>query len=135
MRTNQQNLADGIAALREQLTSVTNTLAKLANAVNDGDRTSFSIKEFIARNGLSASQFHKLQREGHGPRVMRTGNVGVRISADAERAWIKEREKEAANKKIARPKFTAAAVAVADAMTRARKPSEDINATDDTEAD
>jgi hypothetical protein len=96
MRSRKQNRADDIAALREQLVSVVDSLAKLGRAVGTVERSSYSIKEFLARNGLSESQYHKLKRLEKGPREMRTGSVGVRISAEAERDWKVEREAEAA---------------------------------------
>jgi hypothetical protein len=46
---------------------------------------SFSIGTFCKRNDISESQYHKLRREGRGPRTMLTGDVSVRISAAAER--------------------------------------------------
>jgi hypothetical protein len=96
MKSRAQNLADDIAALREQLVSVVDSLAMLARAAGAVERSSYTVKEFLARNDLSESQFHKLRREGRGPRVMKTGSVGVRISAEAERDWKAEREAEAA---------------------------------------
>jgi len=95
MRSATQNLVSEIAALKEQLASVLATLAALANAAAVGDRGSYSIKEFLGRHRLSESQFHKLRREGRGPRTMRTGSVGVRVSRAAERDWVREREREA----------------------------------------
>jgi hypothetical protein len=95
MRNAKQNFAADIA-LKEQLASVVATFAAQANAAAVGERGSYSIKEFLARHRLSESQFHKLRREGCGPRTMRTGSVGVRISRAAERDWVLGREREAA---------------------------------------
>jgi hypothetical protein len=75
-------------------------LAHLTNAKSDA--ASFSIPEFCERNRISESQYHKLRREGRGPRLMSTGSAAVRISREAEADWIREREREAAGK--ARPK-------------------------------
>jgi hypothetical protein len=99
MQRPKQNFASDIASLRGQLSDVLATLAKLAKAAAIGERSSYSIKEFLARHRLSESQFHKLRRERRGPRTMRTGSVGVRISREAERDWILEREREAAEAK------------------------------------
>jgi len=51
----------------------------------------FSIAEFCVRNRLTLPTFHKLQRTGRGPRMMRLGHVG-RISLEAERAWREKME-------------------------------------------
>jgi hypothetical protein len=96
MRSAKQNPGSEIAALKEQLASLVATFGALANPAAVGERGSYSIKEFLARHRLSESQFHKLRREGRGPRTMRTGSVGVRISRAAERDWVLEREGEAA---------------------------------------
>ena len=84
-----------IAALKGQLSDVLATLATLANAVREGEAASFKLKKFLARNDLSESQYHKLRRQGRGPRVMSVGSCGVRISRQAERDWIAARETEA----------------------------------------
>jgi hypothetical protein len=91
----KQNFASEIVALKEQLASVVATLAALANATSVGERGSYSIKEFLARNQLSESQYHKLRRQGRGPRLMSVGSCGVRISRQAEIDWIAAREQEA----------------------------------------
>ena len=96
MRSAKQNVASEIAALKEQLASVVATLVALANAAAVGERGSYSIKEFLARNQLSESQYHKLRRHGRGPRVMSVGSCGVRISRQAELDWVSSREREAA---------------------------------------
>jgi hypothetical protein len=94
------NMAADIAALREQLGDISTKLDALAKAVGEADRGSFTIKEFLRRNHLSETAYHTLRREGRGPRTMATGNVGVRISRQAELDWIKEREDEAAARKV-----------------------------------
>jgi hypothetical protein len=70
-------------------------LAARANAALESETASFKLKKFLARNDLSESQYHKLRRQGRGPRVMRVGSCGVRISREAERHWIEARETEA----------------------------------------
>jgi hypothetical protein len=89
------NLVADIAGLRDDLRSVMQTVVLLANAAGERDAASFTLKRFLARNSLSESQYHKLRREGRGPRVMKTGSVGVRISRQAELDWIAAREAEA----------------------------------------
>jgi hypothetical protein len=88
-----------IAELRDELRRVTAVLAALTNPDGEDEQGSYTIKQFLRRHRLSESQFHKLRREGRGPRTMRTGSVGVRISREAERDWILEREREAAEAK------------------------------------
>jgi hypothetical protein len=102
MRSHKQNFAADIAALRSQLSDVLTVLVALANAATEGEAASFTLKKFLARNDLSESQYHKLRRQGRGPRVMSVGSCGVRISRRAERDWIESRETEAeAAKEIA----------------------------------
>jgi hypothetical protein len=98
MRSNKQmaTVAVDIAALRQQLGGVIASLAALVNAANEGERGSFTLEEFRKRHKLSESQYHKLRREGRGPRLMSTGDVGVRISREADKDWVAAREAEAA---------------------------------------
>jgi hypothetical protein len=93
--TKKQNLAADIAELKTQMASVIEALAKLAEAVAKPEVGSFTLKQFQQRHTLSESQYHKLRREGRGPRTMNTGDVGVRISTEADSDWIKAREAEA----------------------------------------
>ena len=101
MRSAKQNFAADIAALKGQLSEVLATLAMLAKAASEGERGSFTLKEFQRRHNLSESQFFKLCREGHGPRLMSVGSVGKRVSREADRDWIAAREQEAAAREIA----------------------------------
>jgi hypothetical protein len=103
MRSAKQTLAADIATLREQLSDVLATLSRPANAARESETASFTLKMFLARNQLSESQYHKLRRQGRGPRVMSVGSCGVRISRQAELDWIaaREIEAEAAAKEIA----------------------------------
>jgi hypothetical protein len=100
MRSAKQTLAADIAALRDELRRVVQMFALL---VREGEAASFKLKKFLERNDLSESQYHKLRRQGRGPRVMSVGSCGVRISRQAERDWIaaREIEAEAAAKEIA----------------------------------
>jgi hypothetical protein len=97
MRSQKQNpVVLDIAELPDQLRRLAANVAALVKAAGGGEPGSYTIKQFLARHNLSESQFHKLRREGRGPRTMRTGSVGVRISRAAERDWVLEREGEAA---------------------------------------
>ena len=51
----------------------------------------FSIATFCARNGIGLTLYHRLKREGRGPREMRLGRT-IRITIDAERDWQRDRE-------------------------------------------
>ena len=95
MRSAKQNFAADIAALKGQLSEVLATLVMLAKAASEGERGSFTLKEFQRRHNLSESQFFKLCREGHGPRLMSVGSVGKRVSREADRDWVAAREQKA----------------------------------------
>jgi hypothetical protein len=88
------SLAGDIAEVKSQLRLVLETLGRL----DGGGRSSFTLAEWRKRHGLSESQHHKLRRQGRGPRTMRTGDVGVRVSVEADREWVREREREAAER-------------------------------------
>jgi hypothetical protein len=95
MRSAKQNFVADIDVLKGQLSDVLAILVALANAARESEAASFTLKKFLARNQLSESQYHKLRRQGRGPRVMSVGSCGVRISRQAERDWIAAREIEA----------------------------------------
>ena len=99
MRSAKQNFVADIDALKGQLSSVLAMLVALANAAHETEAASFKLKKFLARNDLSESQYHKLRRQGRGPRVMSVGSCGVRISRQAELDWIAARETEARDAK------------------------------------
>jgi hypothetical protein len=88
------SLAGDIAEVKSQLRLVLETLARL----DGGGRSSYTITEWRARHGLSESQYHKLRRQGRGPRTMQTGDVGVRVSMEADVDWVRDREREAAER-------------------------------------
>jgi hypothetical protein len=93
MRSPKQKIAVlEIAELRDELRRVAQTLALLVTLASEGEAASFTVKKFLARNDLSESQYHKLRRQGRGPRVMSVGSCGVRISRQAELDWIAARE-------------------------------------------
>jgi predicted DNA-binding transcriptional regulator AlpA len=88
-------LAADIAALKQQLSRVTDALARLA----EGDRrVSLTIAEWCARHGLSESQYHKLRKQNRAPRALKIGSAGLRISIEADADWVRDREAEAAEK-------------------------------------
>src|SRR5258708_37281463 len=98
MRPTKQ-LSDDFAELKTQLAAVIEAMSRLAN--DKDDAASFSIPEFCKRHRFSEAQYHKLKREGRGPRVMTTGSTGVRISRAPEEDWIRAREDEAQQRKAA----------------------------------
>jgi hypothetical protein len=96
VRSPKQNIAvPDIAELRDELHLVVHMLELLVCAAREGEAASFTVKKFLERNDLSESQYHKLRRQGRGPRVMAVGSCGVRISRQSERDWIAAREIEA----------------------------------------
>jgi hypothetical protein len=82
-----------------ELTRVKAELRKIVDVLQDFgrrvERASFTIEEWCERHDISVSQYYKLSRSGRGPRTMSTGDVGVRISREADADWIKSREREA----------------------------------------
>jgi hypothetical protein len=81
VRSPKQNIAvPDIAELRDELRRVVQMLELLVCAAREGEAASFKVKNFLTRNDLSESQYHKLRRQGRGPRVMSVGSCGVRIS-------------------------------------------------------
>jgi len=50
-----------------------------------------SIRAFCERQQVSRASYYSLVAKGEGPRTYRIGHL-VRISAEAEAAWVKERE-------------------------------------------
>ena len=94
MRTPKKTLLETeLGALKGQLAAVVEALQSLGTKV---ERASFTIPEWSERHGMSESQYFKLRREGRGPDTMKTGDVGVRISREADARWVRAREAEAA---------------------------------------
>ncbi len=58
-------------------------------------KAAYTIKEFCAAHGISASAYYEAQREGYGPREMRIGTKGVRISREAAADWRRAMEDRA----------------------------------------
>lgn len=65
-----------------------------------GERASFSINEFCARNGISRATFYNLKRAGIAPRVMVVLGRQL-VSAQAEADWQRDREAAADNASVA----------------------------------
>ena len=58
---------------------------------------SFTIDEWCAHRRVSRSEFYNMKARGTAPRTHRIGKAGhVRISAEADRDWLRKREKEGA---------------------------------------
>ena len=95
MRSVKQDFIADIALLKGQLSDVLAVLLALANAVRESEVGSYTLQQFRTRHKLSESQYHKLRRQGRGPRVMSVGDCGVRISRQADLDWIAARETEA----------------------------------------
>jgi hypothetical protein len=95
MRRPKQTFAAEIAALKGQLSDVLAVLLALANAAREGEVGSYTLEQFRTRHKLSESQYHKLRRQGRGPRVMSVGDCAVRISRQADLEWTVARETEA----------------------------------------
>jgi hypothetical protein len=85
MRASKRSYED-FSDLKTQLAAVVEAVARIAD--HKDDAASFSIPEFCRRHRMSESQYHKLQREGRGPRVMTTGSMGVRISRASYRRFL-----------------------------------------------
>jgi hypothetical protein len=83
-----------LAELIAQNARLTELVEGLVKSAKESERASFTIQEFCARNKLSERQFYKLKSQGRAPRMMSTGDVGLRISKQAELDWIKDREAE-----------------------------------------
>ena len=76
-------------------------------------RVALTIADFCYRNQMSLGTFHKLQRAGVGPAVMRVDNW-CRITLEAEMEW----QRMLSNPQGAEAKVKAAAVAKAKARGR-----------------
>ena len=59
-------------------------------------KEAYTIKEFCEAHGISPSCFYEAQREGWGPRVMRIGAKGSRISVELAAEWRRAMEQRAA---------------------------------------
>ena len=53
---------------------------------------SSSIREFCERHHLAVSTFYELEKIGEAPRTFRIGHKIRRITYEAERTWVADRE-------------------------------------------
>lgn len=58
-----------------------------ARATSPLERVAFTVPEFCFRNNISGPTYQRLRKQGLGPKEMRFGLNGIRISAAAERDW------------------------------------------------
>jgi hypothetical protein len=79
-----ETLAAQLAALR----------ARLDAQPLPQEQDAYKVAEFCRRHRISVSTFHKLRKEGRGPRVMQPG-AQARISKEAAAAWRKKMAAEA----------------------------------------
>lgn len=64
--------------------------------MNTDNRAAYTIREFCAAHGISQAIFYEMKRDGLGPREMRIGHTGVRISLEAAADWRRHMEERAA---------------------------------------
>jgi hypothetical protein len=69
-------------------------LAELEARLGAQERAAYTVKEFSRLHAISVSTYHKLQKEGRGPRVMWPG-AQARISKEAAAEWRKKMASEA----------------------------------------
>ena len=55
---------------------------------------SFSIEQWCQRHNVSRSTYYKLLKAGKSPKTMKVLDC-IRISEDADRQWVRDREAEA----------------------------------------
>jgi hypothetical protein len=97
MRSAKQQLATDIAGVKAQLAALTDIVNAMATKQSEPPRGSYTRQEFQLRHHLSERQYFKLKAAGKGPREMKTAIArGIRISVEADAAWVVEREAEAA---------------------------------------
>jgi len=53
-------------------------------------------EQFCFKHNMSARHLQRLKEQGRGPRMMLVGNKATRITPEADRDWVKEREAERA---------------------------------------
>jgi hypothetical protein len=58
-----------------------------SEATSPLERVAFTVPEFCFRNNISAPTYQRLRKQGLGPKEMRFGLNGIRMSAQAERDW------------------------------------------------
>jgi hypothetical protein len=70
-------------------------IVRLLQRQTDPNAT-LTVADFCAGERISRAYFYQLQKQGRGPRLMKLANGAVRITAEARRAWRREREAESA---------------------------------------
>jgi hypothetical protein len=58
------------------------------------ERASYTIPEICFRNNFSRSKYNKLRAEGRGPVETRFGLNTIRVTAEAERDWLRRLQEE-----------------------------------------
>jgi len=53
------------------------------------ERVAFTVPEICFRNNISVPTYQRLRKQGLGPKEMRFGLNGIRVTAEAEREWQK----------------------------------------------
>jgi hypothetical protein len=67
--------------------------------VTTNDNTSDTLATWCVKRRVSRSSLYRLRSQGKGPRLHYVG-VSPRISPEADRDWVREREAEAASKDV-----------------------------------
>ncbi len=63
------------------------------------DKAAFTIGDFCEAHGISRTAYYEMKHQGIGPREMRIGSSGVRISIEAAAEWRRCMEARAASEK------------------------------------
>jgi hypothetical protein len=58
------------------------------------ERASYTIPEICFRNHISRPKYHRLRAEGRGPAETRFGLNTIRVTAEAEREWLRRLQNE-----------------------------------------
>jgi hypothetical protein len=58
------------------------------------ERASYTIPEICFRNHISRPKYHRLRAEGRGPAETRFGLNTIRVTAEAEREWLRRLQEE-----------------------------------------
>jgi len=96
---NFYELAEEVADLRRQVVR----LVGLIQEPPDKDR---SIEGFCRRQNISKSFFYKLKEQGKAPRVAHVGARRI-VTPEAERDWVRDREREGEVATTSRASLTA----------------------------
>lgn len=58
-----------------------------ARSTSPLERVAFTVPEICFRNNISMPTYQRLRKQGLGPKEMRFGLNGIRVTAAAEREW------------------------------------------------